>query len=73
MICIQSLKHLFTTYVTAARITGRTPALKYIATYRLSQDYIEIFYGVIRRQGGYNNNPNTLQYKGMYKKKFQPP
>ncbi|CAH2089891.1 unnamed protein product [Euphydryas editha] len=35
LICIQSLKHLFTTYVTAATITGRTPA------YRLSQDHIE--------------------------------
>lgn len=63
LICIESLKHLFINYVISA-----TPALRYIATYRLSQDHIENFFGVIRRQGGYNNNPNTIQFKALYKR-----
>ena len=42
--------------------------LRYIATYRLSQDHIEILFGIIRKHGGYNNNPNVIQFKGIYKK-----
>lgn len=65
LICIQSLKHLFIMYVVSA-----TPSLRYIATYRLSQDHLESFFGIIRRQGGYNNNPNTVQFKALYKRIF---
>lgn len=36
--------------------------------YRLSQDHLELFFGIIRRQGGYNNNPNVQQFQGIYKK-----
>lgn len=42
--------------------------MRYIATYRLSQDHLELFFGIIRRQGGYNNNPNTRQFQGIYRK-----
>lgn len=61
IICAESLKHLYNTLV-------ETKVLQYIATYRLSQDHIELFFGIIRRQGGYNNNPNVKQFRGIYKK-----
>lgn len=65
LVCIESLKYIYLTYV-----VGPTPFLRYIATYRISQDHIEIFFGHIRRHGGYNNNPNVIQFKGIYKKLF---
>ncbi|KAI5634401.1 transposase protein domain-containing protein [Phthorimaea operculella] len=65
LICIESLKFLFSTYV-----VGPTPLLRYISTYGISQDHIEILFGHIRRHGGYNNNPNVIQFKGIYKKLF---
>ncbi|CAG4935207.1 unnamed protein product [Colias eurytheme] len=40
----------------------------YISTYRLSQDHLELFFGMIRMNGGHNDNPNVLQLKGAYKK-----
>ena len=36
---------------------------KYVLTYRFSQDQIEIFFSKIRGRFGWNNNPNTLQFK----------
>jgi len=36
--------------------------------YKLSQDHSEIFFGSIRSQGGYNNNPTARQFKSAYKK-----
>lgn len=63
-VCIESLKHLHTTLVEG-------PRLRYIATYRLSQDHIEMLFGAIRRHGGYNNNPNAVQLKGILKKNLQ--
>ena len=36
---------------------------KYILTYKLSQDNIELLFSCIRSQGGWNNNPNSLQLK----------
>lgn len=62
LICIESLKHLYTTLV------EKEQRLSYIATYRLSQDHIETFFGNIRKHGGHNNNPNVVQFKGIYKK-----
>lgn len=62
-ICIESLKHLYTL------VEGQR--LQFIATYRLSQDHIEMLFGAIRRHGGYNNNPNVIQFKGIFKKILQ--
>ncbi|GFS26498.1 THAP domain-containing protein 9 [Elysia marginata] len=36
---------------------------KFLLTYRLSQDHLETLFSRIRRKGGWNNNPNTLQFK----------
>lgn len=41
--------------------------LKYLCTYKLSQDRLEIFFGSIRAKGGFNNNPTALQHKTAYK------
>lgn len=36
-----------------------------IATYNMLQDVIEMFFGRLRACGGFNNNPNFPQFKGM--------
>jgi hypothetical protein len=35
----------------------------YLLTYKLSQDYVETFFGAVRARGGFNNNLNALQFK----------
>lgn len=35
----------------------------YVCTYKMSQDHLEMFFSRIRRRGGWNNNPNALQFK----------
>lgn len=37
--------------------------LSYLCTYRLSQDHLEMFFSRVRRRSGWNNNPNTLQFR----------
>ncbi|CAG9136031.1 unnamed protein product [Plutella xylostella] len=46
----------------------RQQRLRYLTTYRLSQDHIELFFGSIRMHGGHNDNPNARQFKGIYRK-----
>ena len=36
---------------------------KYLLTYKYSQDHIELLFSCIRSRGGWNNNPNCLQFK----------
>jgi DNA transposase THAP9 len=62
LINIQSLKFLYNNLIKNEK------CLTYISTYRLSQDHIELFFGKIRQHGGHNNNPNTRQFIGIYKK-----
>ena len=40
----------------------------YILTIRFSQDHIECLFSKIRRMGGYNNNPSSLQFKAALKR-----
>ena len=42
--------------------------LQYLLTYKLSQDYLETFFSAIRGRGGWNNNPNALQFTTAYKR-----
>lgn len=42
--------------------------LLFLATYRFSQDHLEIFFGKIRKLNGCNDNPNPQQYRSAYKK-----
>ena len=37
--------------------------LKYVLTYKFSQDHIELLFNKIRCRGGWNKNPNVLQLK----------
>lgn len=36
--------------------------------YKLSQDHLELFFQMIRLQGGCNNNPTARQFTAAYKK-----
>ncbi|KAE9539557.1 hypothetical protein AGLY_004809 [Aphis glycines] len=48
----------------AYKLLGRAQSpLKYILTYKMSQDHLELFFGCIRSRGGSNNNPNCIQFK----------
>lgn len=42
--------------------------LQFIPSYKINQDHIELFFGTIRSQGGYNNNPTCRQFTAAYKK-----
>ena len=37
-------------------------SLRYFLTFKTSQDRLEIFFSKIRRRGGWNNNPTTMQF-----------
>ena len=41
--------------------------LKYLLTYKMSQDHLELFFGAVRACGGWNNNPTTRQFIAAYK------
>ncbi|KAJ8004331.1 hypothetical protein DPEC_G00158010 [Dallia pectoralis] len=38
---------------------------RYLLTYKLSQDHLELFFSAVRARGGYN--PNVRQFRGPYK------
>lgn len=42
--------------------------LKYLLTYKLSQDHLELFFGAIGSRGGFNNNPTSRQFEAAYKR-----
>lgn len=46
--------------------TNESP-LEYLLTYKLSQNYLELFFSSIRSRGGYNNNPTTEQFQFAFK------
>ena len=37
-------------------------SLKYLLTYKLSQDFLELFFICIQAKGGFNNNPTARQF-----------
>jgi hypothetical protein len=43
--------------------------LKYLLTYKLSQDHLEVFFSAIRAKGGHNNNnnPSAIQFQSAYR------
>lgn len=63
LVDIQSLKEMYLTY-----IKGEPQLLKYLLTYKLSQDHLEIFFCAVRSRGGHNNNPTAQQFEAAYKK-----
>lgn len=42
--------------------------LKFVPQYKISQDHLELFFSAIRARGGFNNNPNAVQFRAAYKK-----
>ena len=48
-------------------VIGENPVLKYLLTYKMSQDHLELFFGAVRASGGWNNNPTTRQFIAAYK------
>lgn len=42
--------------------------IQYLPTHRVSQDHLELFFGLIRSHGGYNNNPTARQFAAAYKR-----
>lgn len=42
--------------------------LSYLLGYKFSQDHLETTFSVIRSKGGFNNNPNCLQFKTAFKR-----
>ena len=63
LVAINSTKGIFNTLVEA----DKAP-LKYLLTYKLSQDHLELFFGAVRSAGGFNNNPTTQQFTAAYKR-----
>ena len=42
--------------------------LKYLLTYKFSQDYLELFFSAVRGMNGWNNNPTSSQFKAAYRR-----
>jgi hypothetical protein len=42
--------------------------LKYLLTYKFSQDHLELFFASVRARGGKNNNPSAAQLKATWKR-----
>lgn len=62
IVCLRSAKQIF------ERLVENEGSLKYLLTYKLSQDHIEMFFGSIRRRNGCNNNPTCRIFKSAYKR-----
>lgn len=42
--------------------------LKFLLTYKLSQDHLETYFSAVRARGGFNNNPTARQFTAAYKR-----
>jgi len=58
---IHSVKAMYTSLV-----EGKF--LKYLLTYKLSQDHLELFFAAVRSSFGCNNNPTARQFVAAYKR-----
>ena len=62
LICIESLKNTY------EQLCENSSLLKYILTYKISQDHLETLFSCIRSHWGHNNNPTVQQFSSVYKK-----
>ena len=60
-IAIKAFQNLFKNLVTSGK-------LKYILTYKFSQDHLELIFCALRACGGFNNNPTAQQFRAAYKR-----
>ena len=42
--------------------------LKYLLTYKMSQDHLELFFSAVRSRRGWNNNPSAVHFKAAWKR-----
>lgn len=63
LIGIKSVKQMFHDLV-----ESQSAPLKYLLTYKMSQDHLELFFCAVRACGGFNNNPTTQQFTAAYKR-----
>lgn len=61
LISIQSIKSLYFNLC-----GGSCPIMKFLLTYKLPQDHLQMFLSAVRSKGGYNNNPTIKQFKSAY-------
>nr|CAI5845171.1 unnamed protein product [Callosobruchus analis] len=62
LINIKSIKLLY------SKLMKDEQLLKFILTYKLSQDHLEIFFSAVRSKGGFNNNPTSRQFQAIMKR-----
>ena len=63
LVAIRNTQNLF-----ASLVERNEAPLKYMLTYKFSQDHLELFFGAVRSAGGFNNNPTTQQFTAAYKR-----
>lgn len=63
LICIKSLRVL----VQDLLMLDSAP-IKYLLTYKLSQDHLELFFCAVRGAGGFRNNPTATQFAAAYRR-----
>ena len=63
LIAIKSIEGIFCEWV-----EPENSPLRYLLTYKLSQDHLELFFGAIRCCGGFNKNPTSRQFTAAYKR-----
>ena len=61
VVTINSMKGLFDGLINSGK-------LKYLLTYKFSQDHLELFFCALRACGGFNNNPTATQFTAAYKR-----
>lgn len=61
IICLRNVIDLYNDLLIAGEI-------QFLCTYKISQDHLEMFFGKMRSRGGYNDNPNVIQFQSAYKK-----
>lgn len=61
IICLTSVKQLLDELVASGK-------LKFLLTYKLSQDHLEILFSAIRARNGFNNNPTATQVEASMKR-----
>ena len=62
LIAIRSLQAMYYMHVSPSN-----SHLKYIISYKMSQDHLELFFAAVRSSGGSNNNPTSRQFTSAYK------
>lgn len=56
-----SLRKFFFEYV-------QSKHMNYVLLYKMSQDHLELFFCMVRRMGGNNNNPSVISFEAAYKR-----